>query len=184
MSGALPQDGIVTFVYADWIARFPEFASVPAPLAQLYFNDATLICDNTPASIVGMDENGYPRTQMLYLLTAHVAKLSGWGPGSTQGGGGTGSPSGPGVIGQITSASEGSVSVSVAQLAGASASYLASWLSQTQYGAAYYAMTSAYRMAAYHPGWQPYLGVGQPYLGIGQPYVATGGRYFGARRRR
>ncbi len=98
------------------------------------------------------------------MLTAHIAQLSGWP--AAAGGGGAGS----GLVGPITSASEGSVSVSVTPLAGANASAMQAWLSQTQYGAAYYAFTAAYRMARWYPGRTPYLGVGPRYIGRGSWY--------------
>jgi hypothetical protein len=156
--------GVVVFNYAGWIVRFPEFTPGPdEPLATRYFNDATLFLDNTASSQVA---DLTQREQLLWLLTAHIAKLSGW-PGAASGGSGA---VGGGLVGPITSATEGSVSVSVAQLAGANASALQAWLSQTQYGAMYYAMTAAYRMARYYPGRQPYLGVGPRFIGRGGWY--------------
>jgi len=150
-----PPAGVVVFDYAGWKARFPEFAPGPdSSLAQLYFNDATLFLDNTAASQV---TDLTQREQLLGLLTAHIAKLSGWPQG--------GAAAGSGLVGPITSATEGSVSVTAQALAGANASALRAWLSQTQYGAMFYAMTTAYRMARYFPGRTPYLGVGPRYFG-------------------
>ena len=154
-----PPAGVVVFDYAGWKARFPEFAPGPdASLAQLYFNDAGIFLDNTAASQVA---DLTQREQLLWLLTAHIAKLSGWPAAAT---------GGSGLVGPITSATEGSVSVSVAELAGANATALQAWLSQTQYGAMFYAMTTAYRMARYYPGRQPYLGVGPRFIGRGSWY--------------
>ncbi len=38
---------VVTFDYGSWLVQYPEFAYVTQPQAQGYFNQATLLVDNT-----------------------------------------------------------------------------------------------------------------------------------------
>ena len=129
--------GIVAFNYDAWVARYPELAgSVSPQLAAAYFAEAELYCDNTPGSIVS-DETR--RSLFLNMLVSHIAQLN--APINGQ--------SSQTLVGRITSASEGSVSVSVenTSLPGS-----AQWYQQTKYGAAYWAATAPYRTAKYVPG--------------------------------
>lgn len=127
----------VIFDYQLWILRYPEFASSVSPqLAAIYFEEAEIYCDNTPNSIVS-DEG----RRRIYLgqLTAHIAQLN--APLNGQ-------PSQT-LVGRISSASQGSVSVSIAN------DYppgTVQWFQATKYGAAYWAATSPYRTAKYVPG--------------------------------
>jgi hypothetical protein len=92
-------NGVVVFDYSAWAARYPELASsVSQSLAQQYFNEAQLYCDNTPCSIV---RNLCIRAMLLNMVTAHIAALN--APLN-------GEPSSP-LVGRINSATEGSVSV-------------------------------------------------------------------------
>lgn len=135
---------VVAFDYNAWITRFPEFASVPADLAQLYFGEASILLDNTDCSPV-QDPN--IRAVLLNLLTAHIAKLN--APIDGQAGGANG-----GMVGRINSATEGSVSV------GAEGSPIGTgdemYYMQTQYGAMYWALTARYRTWRYYLGPQPF----------------------------
>jgi hypothetical protein len=75
-----------------------------------------------------------------------------------------GQPPSP-LVGRISSASEGSVSVS-ADMAGASAS--AAWWNQTTYGATAWQATNKYRRATYVPGPVSHgVGARGPGAGIG-----------------
>jgi hypothetical protein len=143
--------GVVVFDYTAWTQRYPEFAAVDATTAGLYFTEATLYCDNTPCSPV-RDLN--QRALFLNMLTAHVAKLAAMAAASK---GGSGA-----LVGPISSASEGSVSVSVTPLSATNQSPGADWFFQTPYGAAFWQASAGFRTARYHRGRQPYLGVG-PY---------------------
>jgi hypothetical protein len=124
----------VTFNYATWIATFPEFAaSVPQPLAQAFFDSAALYWRNDGSGPVRV-----PATQLAILnwLTAHLAKLfapdaMGNYPAS--------------LVGRISSASEGSVSVSVDY----PTTNANAWFLQTPYGAAFWQMTAGYRTFRY-----------------------------------
>ncbi|WP_048996419.1 DUF4054 domain-containing protein [Burkholderia multivorans] len=124
--------GTVTFDYAGWLARYPEFSSVTQATANAYFEEATLYLDNTDASPV----TDLPtRSMLLGMLTAHIAALNSGINGQTA------SP----LVGRINSATEGSVSVSTEyQVPGS-----AQWYAQTKYGAAYWAATARYRIFQY-----------------------------------
>lgn len=127
---------VVTFDYQAWAALYPSFCGVDATMAQGYFDIATGFLDNTEASPVA---DATRRTSLLYMLTAHIAALfrgeNGQGP----------SP----LVGRVTSATEGSVSVSVD--AGTAAGSQA-WYMMTRYGALYWAATGFLRRGRYIPG--------------------------------
>lgn len=137
-----PLPGVVAFDYGLWSATYPDLAgSVLQPQATGYFGLATLYLDNTGASPVQDATPGGQRAVLLNLVVAHLAKLLAPLNGEA--------PSG--LVGPISSASEGSVSVSVTPLSmGTSA--LAAWFGQTQYGAMFWAATSGLRLARYVPG--------------------------------
>lgn len=124
---------VATFVYTDWIARYPEFTGTVNPtLASVLFNEATVYLRNDgggPVSSVAV------QTMLLYKLTAHIAQL---GFGSSQ------QAVGP-LVGRITDAAEGSVHVSVDT--GEPTPGTAAWYMQTKYGADYWAATAVYRTA-------------------------------------
>ena len=136
---------IAAFSYGVWALRFPRLApNVPEALAASYFVEATLYLDNTdesPVADVGQ------RGLLLNLLVAHIAAVNGAEGAGAQG-----------LVGRIASATEGSVSLSTEyQLS--PGSDMAAWLSQTPYGAQYWAATARYRQFHYVPGFQPFLGV-------------------------
>lgn len=131
--------GVVTFVTADFLARYPEFTALntasPALLG-LYFNEATLYLNNTVASRVIDIET---RTPLLYMLTAHIAAMNGGVNGQQ--------PSQ--LVGRISQAHEGTVSVS-ADLPGITGN--SAWFAQTKYGLAYWQATARYRQMRVIPG--------------------------------
>ncbi|MEK7888230.1 DUF4054 domain-containing protein [Burkholderia contaminans] len=134
--------GIVTFDYGVWSLRYPALgAAVSEPLAQTYFDEATLYLDNTPCSPV-QDVN--VRALLLNMLVAHIAQLNQPVGVAAAGGSNTAAPS-P-LVGRITSATEGSVSVSTEMNVPPGS---AQWFNQTPYGAAYWAATAAYRTMRY-----------------------------------
>lgn len=139
MSIPCTSGGIVTFSYADWSARYPELAaSVTAQTAQLYFNEAQLYCDNTPTSLITDTSQGGEREMLLNMVTAHIAALN--APLNGQ-------PSSP-LVGRISNATQGSVSVQTDfQVPGSAA-----WFAQTKYGAAYWQATTKYRSMLYVRG--------------------------------
>lgn len=130
---------VAVFNYAAWTARYPEFASVPEPLANLFFAEATLLLDNTDCSPV---QDVAQRLVLLNMLTAHIAALS----GSTS----TGTyVSGGGSVGRVSEAQEGTVKVSFDM--GKSSSEQAAYFLQTPYGALFWQLTARYRTARYVP---------------------------------
>lgn len=128
---------VAVFVYADWAAMFPEMANVPEPAARGFFSIATLLLDNTDCSPV---QDVTQRTALLYFVTAHVAALAGYPVAA----GGTASPSG--IVGRVTSATEGTVSVSSDY--GAVSNSQAYWL-QSTYGATYWQLMAPFRTMRY-----------------------------------
>jgi hypothetical protein len=133
-------NGIVPFVYATWATRYPELsASVEEPLAQLFFNEATIYCDNTAGSLIQDDSVNGQREMILYMLTSHIAALNatinGIAPST--------------LVGRIASAGQGSVNVSVDNQYPPGT---AQWFQQTKYGAAYWAATAQFRLFRYRRG--------------------------------
>jgi hypothetical protein len=139
--------GIVAFDYQRWILRYPEFASVSEELAQMYFEDAELYCDNAPKSRI-RDEK--MRALLLGMLTAHIASLNAALNGRAS------SP----LVGRINSASQGSVSAQTQFDVPAGS---AQWFAQTKYGAAYWEATAAYRTMLYIPGPVPNMDPFRPW---------------------
>lgn len=141
----------VTWDYTWWQARYAHLAEWTGPgVAQGYFELAQGYLDNGPRSPVVDTE----RRQVLFgLLVAHMAKLL--SPIN-------GEPASP-LVGRITNATEGSVSVGVDMPTAPGAE----WYNQTAYGAMFWAMTARFRMARYHVGPQPFRE--EPQLGYGGP---------------
>lgn len=129
---------VVIFDYVVWSLRYPNLASsVNSAQALMYFNEATLYCDNTPNSVI--DNSTGQRQLMLDMLTAHIALLNA---------NINGQPPSP-IVGRINSATEGSVSVQ------SEMNYppgSAQWFMQTQPGASYWAATAKYRTMRYVAG--------------------------------
>lgn len=125
--------GVVVFVPADFKAAFPEFATVADGALSLNFNLATLQMANTCRSRV---MNAATRESLLNLLTAHITALRN---------GQNGQPP-PGIVGRVSDAAEGSVSVSaeMGEMAYGQAYYM-----QTQWGALYWQSTARFRMFQY-----------------------------------
>ena len=127
---------IVAFDLVGFRARYPEFSTVVDPTLTAYFSEATLYLNNTDTSIV---TDVAIRSTLLNMLTAHIAALNSGVNGQA--------PSG--IVGRVSQASEGSVSVSfdMGPQSGTSA-----WFLQTRYGANYWQATSAYRTFRYVSG--------------------------------
>jgi len=138
--------GVVTFVTADFIIRYPEFTTIQAALPS-YFGEATLYLDNSVNSRVVNVETRLP---LLWMLTAHIAALNG---------GVNGQAATP-LVGRISTASEGSVSVA-AEMPGADAS--SAWFMQTKYGAAYWQATTRFRRMRYVLACNPQAGAPAPF---------------------
>jgi hypothetical protein len=149
MSGCTCTSGIVVFDPAKFALWFPPFAAVPEGQAQGYFYRATNLCDNTACSPI-TDTN--QREYLIYLAMAHLLSLAGLQPGS-----GTGVPTG--LVGRVSSASEGSVSVST-EYSGSGTPGESFW-TQTPWGAEWWQATAQFRQMQYYIGPQPYR---EPYL--------------------
>lgn len=127
-------DGVVAFDYTAWSLRYPELAaSVTAPLANIYFAEAQLYCDNTPSSPVTDWAPGGQRAMFLNMITAHIAALN--------------KPGASALVGRISNATEGSVSVQT-QLDGEQLHGRAFW-AQTRYGLAFWQASAQYRTMRY-----------------------------------
>lgn len=140
---------VAVFNYQDWILDYPELAAkvTEAQGRRLFAQAGTRYLNNTDWSVV---QDIPTRTDLLYLLVAHMAAL----------GIARADPSFFGA-GRVSSATQGSVSVSldVGAMSGTEA-----WYAQTTYGWAYWAATAPYRTMQYVPDPGRYLGVpGQPF---------------------
>jgi hypothetical protein len=136
--GGCQGGAIGTFTYADFIAAYPAFASAP-PQATLeaYFALAGEVWLRNDGS--GPVRTTTLQTQLLYMLTAHLAQLFS-GPDGND-------PSG--LVGRISSATEGSVTVATEY----EGTMNSAFFTQTPYGAAFWSATSAFRsFPAYLPG--------------------------------
>lgn len=137
--------GVVTFDYAMWAARYPEFdASVGEAQASAYFTEATMYCDNERGSRI---RDVGIRAVLLNMVTAHIAELA-----RVDASGNLANP----LVGRISNANEGSVSVAVDYKLTSGGQ---EWYAQTKYGAAYWQATAMYRRGRYHPGLQPVFDV-------------------------
>jgi hypothetical protein len=138
---------IAVFDDAAWRALYPELAgAVSQARAALLFVQAGLYLDNTDASPVA---DPAMRLLLLDMIVAHLATV-GMTLGSDAQGNATLTPSG--VVGRVSSATEGSVSVTTETgLAPGSAG----WWAQTTYGFDYWAATARYRRGFYAPAAQP-----------------------------
>lgn len=150
--------GAVAFNYDTWAARYPEFLGVSKALAQAYFDEANLYVANeawNPAFAQGS------LGALLNMATAHIAWLN--APRDAKGNPSSTGAAPPNIVGRITSANEGSVSVS------AENNYppgSAQWWQQTRYGAAFWQASNPYRRFRYAanptfvmPGIFPYRGM-------------------------
>jgi hypothetical protein len=123
----------VGFDYLAWLHTFPEFEAVGEAEAYGYWTQANLYLRNDGTGPVA---DNAVQSALLNLLTAHLAAQHAAGQGLA------GSP----FVGPVSSASEGSVSVSGTPLA---ATGTQAWYLTTRYGAEFWAATAAYRTFRY-----------------------------------
>jgi len=147
---------VVVFSYTDFIAQFPNLASVGPTLLGMYFTMAGDFVNNTDCSIVpDCPPQAGLRTRVLYLTTAHLATIFATINGQ--------SPSG--LVGRVSDATEGSVSVATNLDI---ASQGAQWWLQSPYGFAAWQALAPFRTALYiakpQRNFQPYP-FGGVYLG-------------------
>lgn len=131
--------GVVVFDWAAWAAAYPSFELISEEQATMAFQMAEQYCNNTDGSPVG---NLQIRQNYLWLLTCHIVKLL-FGENGEQ-------PSD--IVGRVSNASEGSVSVSTGPYGDGMQTPGMEWYTQTKYGAMYWQLTAIYRSARYYPG--------------------------------
>lgn len=134
--------GVVVFNYSAWVSRYPEFTSVTEPIANDYFTEATLYLANSPCSRV---TNLAQRAMLLNMITAHIARLY----QLTASGQELAMP----LVGRISSATEGSVSV---QTELPDLGKNAAFWAQTPYGFSFWQATAQFRTAVYRAP-RPYV---------------------------
>lgn len=123
----------VAFDPTAFKSRYPEFATVADDTLNAYFAEATLYLDNTDASPIS---NIVTRGVLLNMLVAHLAQIYSGSNGQA--------PSQ--LVGRISQASEGSVSVTTDAMPNAGS---AAWFNQTKYGAQYWQSTLPLRRFRY-----------------------------------
>jgi hypothetical protein len=133
---------VVTYSYATWTGMFPEFSGCTDAQGLGFFNRATLMFTNTQGNPAFCDGN---MEALLYLLTSHVAWLN--APRDASGNPAASGQPAPSVVGRISNASEGSVSVATEWNGSGSPSQ--AWFLQTRYGAEFWQATAQYRAARY-----------------------------------
>lgn len=138
---------IAVFDYAAWIAAYPKFnPSVTELQATGYFAQATMYLRNDGTGPVCDIPQ---QTNLLYLLTAHIATLFATVNGVAP------SP----IVGRIKSATQGSESVDTDY---GEQPPSAAWFLQTPYGAMYWQATAAYRTFRYRPNPRPVVNGAYP----------------------
>lgn len=126
---------VVAFDPAAFRAVHPSFATLTDTQLNYAFMQAGLYVNNTDCSVV---QDVAERALLLDLMTAHIAAL-------TYGENGQGPRP---LVGRVSSATEGSVSV---QAAMDGVPGTAAWFMQTQYGAMFWQATAKYRIGRYVP---------------------------------
>jgi hypothetical protein len=130
----------VVFNATDFKASYPEFAAVGDSLLGDYFlmSDAFFKNDGTNPFVGDVSR----MTRIAYMCTAHIAWL--FSPRDAQGNPAATGQAAPQTVGQITNASEGSVSVGLKDVA-SGANELAAWFAQTKYGFMFWQATAQTR---------------------------------------
>ena len=129
-----------TFNFAQWQAAFPALAYVSQAQAQAQFNIAGEFYLRNDGSGPNF-KTPQVQSDLLNLITAHLCQLFVPNPAA-------GAPQAA-MVGRISSASQGSVSVTAEYAAETSQSM--AWWVQTQYGAAYWNAMNARHAFRYVP---------------------------------
>ena len=123
-------DGVVEFDVVEFRSMYPKITATDAQL-EMFFLEAELLFNNTPQSCV---KDLKKRKIYLYLVVAHLATLQAEvDKGNT-------------LVGRLSSASEGSVSVSSDY---GTLGKNEKWWAQTPYGAKYWTLTAPFRTSLY-----------------------------------
>lgn len=134
-----PVHGIVTFDPALFIVDYPDFAGIDAGVLSRNFTRATLQLNNSCGSLV---QDANQRELLLELLVAHITFLN---QGTNDGAGNINPPTG--VVGRISQATEGSVSLSSEYQAPPNANQ--AYYIQSKWGAEFWNDTAKYRTFRY-----------------------------------
>lgn len=129
---------IVTFSWPLFLQQFPEFIYLNSAQGNMYANMAQSIHRNDGG---GPITDSVQQLNLLNMATAHIIKLFAPSQDGAQS---------PDLVGRITNASEGSVSVAAELPMPPNPN--ASWFNQTKYGALYWLATAPYRTMRYIPG--------------------------------
>jgi hypothetical protein len=140
---------IVSFNYVLFQQTYPELAYLTQPQAQNYFNIATTIHRNDGGGPVN---DAAQQLSLLNMLTAHVAAM--FAPTASGG-------AASGLVGRISNAAEGSVSVAAAY--SSNVGQQQAWFIQTKYGAMYWVATAPFRTMRYRPNRNPGVVTGYPF---------------------
>ena len=126
-------DSVVVFDASEFLALYPQFQNVfTAEQLTQFFDAACLLCDNTENSKIS---DLAERKTLLYMLVCHIATLQ---------------QRGTGMVGLLTSATEGKVSVGLQAYTNNP-----NWYSQTQCGSMFWLATAKYRMGMRYVPWTP-----------------------------
>lgn len=132
---------VAVFDYTKWAAMFPYLATprggVTQPIAEGFFTIAELLFANDDCSPIKDPDK---RLVFLNYIVAHLARLAGYPIDA----GGAAAPDG--MVGRVSSATEGTVSISSDY--GAVRESEAWWI-QTPEGATFWQLTRAFRTARY-----------------------------------
>lgn len=147
---------VAVFVYDDWVKLFPLLANTGPDQAAAYFSLATLYLNNTGRG--GLVRDNTAQTQLMYLLTAHIAFLNNGDINSA--------PQSAAVAGHMDSANQGSVSIQVS--VASNVPLEAAFFMQTQYGLMFWQATAQYRTARFRASYRtPLVGGafgGRPFI--------------------
>ncbi len=127
--------GVVTLDVAEWKLKYPQYNALTDSQVEDLFFAATTYLENTPQSVITDEDK---RKYFLYLLMAHIAYLF---YADANGNGGV-----TGMVGRLSSASEGSVSVGSTI---SNAPFNAEFFLQSPYGFTFWQATKIYRMGFY-----------------------------------
>jgi len=161
---------VITFKWPKWVALFPEFSNCSVQQGQAWFDLASSYCWNDTCNPAACAPNF---ESLMYMVTSHIGWLM--APRDSLGNPSEAGTPPPPIVGRISNASEGSVSVTAEWTGQGSPSE--AWYLQTRYGAMYWAATAQYRTMRYAP--QPTVVAGsiRPYVpsALG-PWFRGGGR--------
>jgi hypothetical protein len=142
MNGTTPP---VIYNLQTFLGIFPEFSGLNSTQCQAYFTRATGSIIGNSCTNPAFNDGNLP--YLVYLATAHVAWLN--SPKDANGNpAATGAPASP-LVGRISTASEGSVSVATEYPLDGGSSAEEKYLAQTKYGVELWAALAPYRTAQY-----------------------------------